>query len=321
MHERRRDLNKLTVESTPHIHGKTGVSRIMLYVILALTPAAAAGCLYYGRHAVLLLLVTTGSAMLFEALSSLLFRHKQTLFDLSAAVTGLMLGMLLPPDFPLWKAALGSFIAITAAKQLFGGIGRNIANPAGVAWISLLLLFTKDMTTWRIPETGQLTRLTPLVTGHTGYWDLILGNYPSYIGTGCALGLVLGMLFLCLTGIISPAAPAAFLGAFAVLSFAGGYDVPGELLSGSIMLAACFMACDYTTTPFSASGKLLFGTGCGILTFLIRHFGGYPEGAVFAVVAMNLLTPALNRMTKKTPFGAVTLRKKEAKKSTSVPAE
>lgn len=320
MCERRIDLNKLSVESTPHIHSRNGVSGIMLKVLLALLPAAAAGCFNFGKHAALVLLVTTGTAILFEAVGSLIFRHRQTAGDLSAAVTGLLLGMLLPPDFPLWKAALGSFIAIVLVKQLFGGIGRNFANPAGTAWIALLLLFMKDMTTWRIPDSGKLTRMTPLVTGHTGYWDLILGNYASYIGTGCALGLILGLLFLCLTGIVSPAAPFSFLGSFALLSLFGGYDVPAALFSGSIMLAACFMACDYTTTPFSASGKLVFGAGCGILTFLIRHFGGYPEGAVFAVVGMNLLTPAINRLTMRRPFGAAAAEKSRRRKKKTVQA-
>lgn len=287
---------------------------MMFCVILALLPAATAGCLNYGKNAVLILFVTVGSAVLFELIASPILRRKQTVQDLSAAVTGLIFGMLLPPDLALWKAALGSFIAIVLVKQMFGGIGRNFANPAAVAWIAMRLLFAKDMTTWRIPETGAITRATPLISGSTGYWDLLLGNHASYIGTGCAAALLLGMIFLCFTGIISPAAPAAFLGSFAVLSLIGGFDVLTQLLTGSLMLTACFMACEYTTTPFTTSGKILFGLGCGLLTFYIRHFGGFAEGAVFAIVLMNLLTPFINRLTRKMPFGAVIVKKEKHEK-------
>ena len=290
----------------------------MLCVIAALLPAVIAGVLYYGKNAALILLTTVGSAFLFELIGSLIIRRKQSVHDLSAVVTGLILGMLLPPDLALWKAALGSFIAIILVKQMFGGIGRNFANPAAVAWIAMRLIFAKDMTTWRVPDTGAITRVTPLVSGGTGYWDLLLGNYASYIGTGCAAALLLGMIFLCFSGIISPAAPVAFLGSFALLTWIGGYDVLSQLLTGSLVLAACFMACDYTTTPFTVSGKLLFGLGCGILTFLIRHYGGFAEGAVFAVVLMNLLTPAINRITRKYPFGAVEHKKDKKKKNPEV---
>ena len=307
-------MNKLSVESTPHIRSRSSVSGMMLCVILALLPAVLAGCLYYGRHAALIMLVSVGSAVLFEMIASLIFRHKQTVQDLSAVVTGLIFGMLLPPDLALWKAALGSFIAIVLVKQMFGGIGRNFANPAAVAWIVMRLVFATDMTTWRIPETGAVTRITPLVSGGTGYWDLLLGNHASYIGTGCAAALVLGMIFLCFSGIISPAAPIAYLGSAALLSWIVGYDVLSQLLSGSLMLAACFMVCDYTTTPFTTYGKIVFGLGCGILTFYIRHFGGFAEGAVCAVVLMNLLTPAINRLTRKLPFGADTPVKEKKKK-------
>lgn len=311
-------MNKLSVESTPHIRSRSSVSGMMLCVIAALLPAVIAGVLYYGKNAALILLTTVGSAFLLELIGSLIIRRKQSVHDLSAVVTGLILGMLLPPDLALWKAALGSFIAIILVKQMFGGIGRNFANPAAVAWIAMRLIFAKDMTTWRVPDTGAITRVTPLVSGGTGYWDLLLGNYAGYIGTGCAAALLLGMIFMCFSGIISPAAPVAFLGSFALLTWIGGYDVLSQLLTGSLVLAACFMACDYTTTPFTVSGKLLFGLGCGILTFLIRHYGGFAEGAVFAVVLMNLLTPVINRITRKRPFGAVEHKKDRKKKKPEV---
>lgn len=314
-------MHKLYIGSAPHTHSKSSSRRMMMFVILALLPAALAGCMSYGTSAILVLAISVVSAVLAEMLSSLIIRRRVTIGDLSAVITGLILGMLLPPDFPLWKAALGSVIAIVCVKQLFGGIGKNFANPAGVAWISLLLLFHQEMTTWRIPETGDVTRATPLISGGAPYWDLLLGNCAGYIGTGCAIALILGAVFLCFMGLISPVTPAAFLGTVAALSFVGGYDVLSQLLSGSLMLAACFMASDYTTTPFTSYGKLLFGICCGLLTFFIRHFGGYPEGAVFAVVIMNLFTPALNRLTVKQPFGSVKEKKVKKRKKAAEPAE
>lgn len=307
-------MPKLYLKSAPYVHSRSSASRMMLSVILALLPAAAAGCLNYGKQACLVLAVSVVSAVIFEAVSSLIIRRKLTIMDMSAAVTGLILGMLLPPDLTLWKAAVGSFIAIVIVKQLFGGIGKNFANPAGTAWIAMLLLFTKEMTTWRIPDTGAVTRVTPIISSGTSYWDLLLGNYASYIGTGCAAALLLGAVFLCFTGIISPAAPLSFMGSFALLSFVCRLDTLSELLSGSVVLAACFMAADYTTTPFSTSGKLLFGLGCGILAFLIRQIGGFADSAVFAVVIMNLFTPILNRLTRQKPFGAAIVQKQKKQK-------
>ncbi len=313
-------MQKLSLESTPHIHSKSSSTVIMLLVILALLPSAVNGYLHYGRRACLIILSTVISAIVFEAISSVILRHRLTVKDMSAAVTGLMLGMLLPPDISLWKAALGSFIAIVIVKQLFGGIGKNIANPAGTAWIVLYLLFTKDMTTWRIPNTGEITRITPMLTGNAPYWDLLLGNYASYIGTGCAIALALGAVFLCFAGIMSPAAPLGFLGTFAVLSFAFGSDPFAEVLTGSVILAACFMASDYTTTPFSTFGKLLFGIGCGILACLIRQVGGFADSAIFAVVTMNLFTPWLNRITGTRPFG-MEIPQKQSKRKQKNPQE
>lgn len=320
MRERRMDLHKLHIESAPHTHGNASASSMMLLVIIALLPAAITGIFNYGTQAAMLLFVSIGSAFVTEALMTLIFRHRMTVRDLSAVVTGLILGMLLPPDLEPWKAALGSVLAI-AIKQFFGGIGKNPVNPAGIAWIFLLIMNYQEMTTWRIPGTGELTRVTPLMSGGATYWDLILGNCASYIGTGCAAALLLGAVFLCLTGIISPVTPLSFLGSFALLTWIGGFDVPGQLLSGCILLAACFMASDFTTTPFTPAGKCVFGIGCGVLTFFIRHYGGYPEGAVFAVVVMNLLTPKLNRLTRRRPFGAAAKQKKRKEKKKKAVSE
>ena len=171
----------------------------------------------------------------------------------------------------------------------------------------------KYMTVWRDPMTNAVTYETPLTEKGATYLDLLLGNTAGNIGEVCAVGLLLGGIFLCFTRIISPVTPLAYLGSFALLSFIGGYDVIAQLLSGGLLLAAFFMASDYSTTPLTASGKCVFGLGCGILTFLIRHFGGWPEGVIFAVIIMNLASPLIGRLTRTVPFGAV-MPEKPAKK-------
>ena len=290
-------MKQLTVSASPHAHSNASTAKIMLCVLLALLPAAMTGCLNFGINALLLLAFTTGSAVLFELLCRLILRRPQTVQDCSAAVTGLLLGMTLPPGVPLWEAVLGSFIAIVIVKQIFGGLGQNFVNPALTARLVLLVAFPEDLSVWqKLPVSS--------------YWDLFLGNTAGCIGEGCALGLLLGAVFLCMNRIISPVTPLTCLGSFALLTFLGGFDVPAELLSGGLLLGACFMATDYATTPLTVHGKFLFGLGCGCITFFVRHYGGYPEGVYFAILLMNLLTPLLDRLTKTRQFGAVPLQKR-----------
>lgn len=290
-------MKQLVFGASPHAHSKNSAAKIMLCVLLALLPAAVAGCLRFGINAVLILAAATGSAVLFELICGLIQRRPQIVLDCSAAVTGLLLGMTLPPDLPLWEAVLGSFAAIVIVKQLFGGLGKNFVNPAVTARMILLVTCTSDLHAWQKLPAGS-------------YWDLFLGNTGGCIGEGCALGLLLGAVFLCMNGIISPVTPLSYLGSFALLTYLGGYDVPAGLLSGGLLLGACFMATDYTTTPLTAPGKLLFGIGCGCITYIVQHYGGYPEGTAFAILFMNLLTPLLDRLTRTRPFGAVRLPKR-----------
>lgn len=309
-------MSRITNSASPHLHSSASTTKIMLCVLLALLPAAIAGCMSFGRHAVLLLVVTTGTAVFLEFFTQIILRREQSAQDLSAAVTGLLLGMCLPPALPFWQAALGSAFAVVVVKQIFGGIGKNFANPAATAWILMLMLFHGDMTAWVDPLTGKAVSAANALDGSTGFFDLLLGNTAGNLGETCAAGLLLGCIFLCLTSIISPVTPVTFLGSFALLSWTGGYDVLSQLLSGGLLLGACFMANDYTTTPLTRSGKAMFGLGCGILTFIIRHFGGYPDGTLFAIVIMNLLTPLLDRMTAVKPFGVVTSAKPAAETDT-----
>lgn len=288
----------------------------MLCVLISLLPTTIAGVLHFGARAGLLILCTTVSAVVFEFLCRLVMRREQTIGDLSAAVTGLLLGLNLPPDLPFWQAVVGSFVAIVIVKQLFGGLGQNFANPAIVGRIVLMLSFQSAMTSFRDTDADALTSATPLVTGTASYWDLFLGNIPGCIGETCSLALLLGGLYLLLRGIISPIIPFSYLGVFALCTLLSGGDVLYQLLSGGLLLGAFFMATDYVTTPVTGWGKFLFGAGCGALTFVIRRFGGYPEGVSFSILLMNLLTPYLDRFTRRKPFGvseALILRKEESK--------
>lgn len=299
-------MKKLDTFPSPYLCGKNSTAKIMLCVLLALLPSVLTGCLNFGLKAIMLLCVTTGVAMLSEAFVRIVTRKPQTVFDFSAAVTGLMLGMTLPPGFPLKWAAAGAMFAIIIVKQLFGGIGRNFANPALTAHMLLMVLFMQDMFTWTTPGgTAVIGTIDTLPDENATLWNLFLGNTAGNIGETCALGLLLGGLFLCLTQIISPAAPLAFLFSFSALTFIGGYEVPSQLLSGSLLLCAIFAASDYSTTPVTKGGKVIFGLCCGALTYLIRHYGGYAESAPLSVLIMNLFTPMLDRICAPEPFGAV----------------
>lgn len=304
-------MSQLAMRATPHIRGKHSTGMTMFCVLLGLLPSAAAGCFSFGRNAALLLIITTFSAVLFESFCRVIMRKEQTVFDCSAVVSGLILGMTLPPDLPLWMGAAGSFAAIVIFKQLFGGLGRNFVNPAAASHILMMMLFMTEMNAYRAPDSDTLTTVTPVSGGFATYWDLFLGNTAGGIGETCAVGLLLGFVFLWIVGIISPVSSLSYLVSFALLSFIGGYDILSQMLSGELMLAALFMANDYTTTPLTPSGKCIFGLGCGIITFVIRHYGGFAEGAMFAIVIMNLLTPLIDRITRTVPFGAVTVKQAE----------
>lgn len=287
----------------------------MLNVIIALLPALAAGCYIFGLRALLLTAVCTVSCVVFEFCCRKLMKRDNTIGDLSAVVTGVILAMNLPVTLPLWMAVVGSFVAIVIAKQLFGGIGQNFANPAVTARIVLMLSFPTAMTNWAVPffykdGIDAVTGPTPLVSGDASYMDLFLGNVGGCLGETCALALLIGGLYLAARRIISLAAPVSFIGALALLSFIGGDDPLYAILSGGVFLGAFFMATDYATTPITTKGKIVFGLGCGIITFIIRHFGSYPEGVSFSILLMNVLTPYIEQITRTKVFGAKEDRQK-----------
>ena len=299
------------VTASPHIRDNMTTQKIMLLVIISLLPALIGGFITFGLRAVIVTLVCTASCVIFEALTRIIMKRPQTVSDLSACVTGILLAMNLPVTIPIWQAVIGSFVAVVIAKQLFGGLGQNFVNPAILARIVLMLSFTTDMTTWAVPHYWKensadiVTSATPLVSRDASYWDLFIGNTGGCIGEVCALGLIIGGLFLIFTGIISPVTPLAFIGTVALAELIAGNDPIYHILSGGLLLGAFFMATDYVTTPLTSMGKLIFGIGCGIITFVIREFGGYPEGVSFSILLMNIITPYIDNFTAKKALGAV----------------
>ncbi len=303
------------LSSSPHTHAKSSVSRIMLDVIIALLPTAAAGVWFFGLPAVWTIATCVATCLVTEALCRLAMKRENTIGDLSAVVTGLLLALNLPAGLPLWMAVVGSVFAIGIAKQVFGGLGMNPFNPALAARAFMLISFTGPMTTWLKPlwwkTPDALTTATPLAfVKHgpaeqiPGLWDLLVGNMPGCIGEVSALALALGAIYLLVRKVITWHIPVAFLATVAVYALvAGRAPAHVEILTGGILIGACFMATDYVTSPTTAKGKLVFGCGCGLLCMLIRQFGAYPEGCSFAILIMNAVAPLINRWTQPKPFG------------------
>lgn len=285
-------------------------------VIIALLPSVVASAIYFGGRAILLIAVCIVTCVLTEFICRKLMKRNQTISDLSATLTGLLLALNLPVTLPIWEAVIGSFVAIAIVKQLFGGIGQNFANPAITARIILMMSFTADMTTWAVPKYYQTSELvtgaTPLVSETpASYMDLFLGNVSGCLGETSALAILIGGIFLMATRIISPSAPISFIGTVAILTAITGGDVVYQILAGGLFLGAFFMATDYSTTPITEKGRIIFGIGCGLITFVIRNYGGYPEGVSFSILLMNILTPYIDRLTLTKPIGAKYPEKKK----------
>ena len=295
------------VTISPHIATKNTTSVIMRDVLIALCPALVAGCVVFGLRALLVVAVTTLACMLFEWGYEKLCGKPSTLSDLSAAVTGVLLAFNLPVSIPLWQAVFGALVAMVAVKGLFGGIGKNFANPAITARIVMFLAFSKTMTAWVFPDAvSSATPLAMLANGETiDYLTLLLGNHGGCIGETSALALLLGFAYLLVRRVISWHTQVCFVGTVFVMSLILGQDAVGQILSGGLMLGAIFMATDYSTTPSTNWGRVLFGIGAGLITVLIRFYGAYAEGVSFAILFMNILTPYLSRWTETKPFGGV----------------
>lgn len=293
------------VAASPHVTTKNSTAVIMRDVLIALLPAVIAGCVVFGLRALLVVAVTTAACVFFEWGFEKLCHTPSTISDLSAAVTGVLLAMNLPVSIPLWQAVFGALVAIVAVKGLFGGIGKNFANPAITARIVMFLAFSKTMTAWVFPDAvSSATPLAMMANGESvDYLTLLLGNHGGCLGETSALALLIGFAYLLIRGVISWHTPICFVGTVFVMSLILGQDAVGQILSGGLMLGAIFMATDYSTTPSTNLGRVLFGIGAGLLTVLIRFYGAYAEGVSFAILFMNILTPYLSKWTETKPFG------------------
>ncbi len=310
-------MNKLISSVSPHFSGKRTTQNIMLDVIIALMPAAAASVWIFGLRSLVVIATCVATCVAAEFLFEKLCRRDVTVCDLSAVVTGMLLAFNLPVSIPVWQAVVGSVAAIIVVKQLFGGIGQNFANPAITARIIMLVAFAGSMSNWSKPVNWQssvygadaVSGATPLAAAGKGlakempsYLDLFLGRHPGCLGETCAIALILGGLYLLVRGVISWHTPAAFIATVAIMSLICGKDVLYQLLSGGLLLGAFFMATDYSTTPPTKLGKLIFGVGCGLVTILIRFWGNLPEGVSYSILLMNLLTPYISRLTRSKPL-------------------
>ena len=293
------------VAASPHVTTKNSTAVIMRDVLIALLPAVIAGCVVFGLRALLVVAVTTAACVFFEWGFEKLCHTPSTISDLSAAVTGVLLAMNLPVSIPLWQAVFGALVAIVAVKGLFGGIGKNFANPAITARIVMFLAFSKSMTAWVFPDAvSSATPLAMMANGESvDYLTLLLGNHGGCLGETSALALLIGFAYLLIRGVISWHTPVCFVGTVFVMSLILGQDAVGQILSGGLMLGAIFMATDYSTTPSTNWGRVLFGIGAGLLTVLIRFYGAYAEGVSFAILFMNILTPYLSKWTETKPLG------------------
>ncbi len=299
----------LSLAISPHIKSPETTPKIMWSVVIALLPAVAIGIRLFGIHAFYIILVSIIAAITTEALFQLIVRRKIRILDGSAVITGILLALILPPNVPLWIPALGSFCAILLVKELFGGLGHNIFNPALAARAILLASFPLIMTSWVSPF-DAITCATPLgiikdnlSTPLPSYLTLFIGTRAGCLGETSVLALLLGAIFLFLRRIISWRTPLSFIAVVALFSFCAGKDPLFQVLAGGLILGAFFMATDYTTSPITKKGQIIFGSGCGIITCLIRFWGGYPEGVCYSILLMNCLVPLIDRYTLPKRFG------------------
>ena len=305
-------MEHLNVSVSPHFFGKRTTQNIMLDVIIALIPALIASVIIFGWRSLLITGVCTACCILSEYVFRKISKKDNTISDLSAVVTGLLLAFNLPVTIPIWQAIIGSVTAIIVVKQLFGGIGQNFANPAVTARIIMLIAFSGNMTNWTFPQNSvdALSGATPLAAASQGlssnvnYMTLFLGNHGGCLGETCALAIILGGIYLLIRKVITWHIPVAFISTVAAMSFLCGKDTIYQLLSGGLLLAAFFMATDYSTSPSTPWGKIIFGIGCGLITILIRFWGSLPEGISYSILLMNILTPYISKLTRQKPLGA-----------------
>ena len=307
---------KFVVTSSPHIRGKRNTQNVMLDVIIALIPALLAGVIIFGMRALLVALVCVAAAVAAEYICGMIMYKRNTVKDLSAVVTGLLLALTLPAAVPYWVAALGSVFAIVVVKGLCGGLGKNVFNPALGARAFLMLVCPVHLVRYIHPDAvDAVATATPLhhmvmpALPEESIVQMFLGNIGGTIGEVCTLALLIGGAYLIYKGIISARIPAAYLGTVAVLTlvFSKGDNAIAwmlySLLGGGVVLGALFMATDYATSPVTPKGQIIYGIGCGVLTVIFRYFGLFPEGVTYAILLMNACAWAIDRYTAPRRFG------------------
>lgn len=298
--------NPLVIASSPHIRADLGTQKIMGLVILSLVPAGAAGAYFLGARSLLVMAVSVIACVASEAFWQKCTKQPVTISDLSAALTGLLLAYNLPPSIPLWMTAIGGVFAIIIAKQFFGGVGQNIVNPALAGRAMMLICWPVAMTTWTVQGVSGPTALALIkgaegsVSGIPTLLDAFIGRMGGCIGETSAVALLVGGVFLICRGIISWRIPVVYIVTVAAMSLLFGRAAGPlyEVLAGGLMLGAFFMATDYTTSPLTPKGQVLFAFGCGFIASLIRTYGGYPEGVSYSILIMNLTVPLIDRVTK-----------------------
>ncbi len=311
-------MNKnMVVSVNPHIYAGQTTQTIMRDVLIALFPAVIASIVFFGVQALLVEVVCVATAMACEWAFEKICRKPITVMDLSAAVTGLILALNLPVEIPIWQAMFGSFVAVIVIKQFFGGIGQNFANPAITARVIMLVAFAGTMTTWAPAAFSNapadaVTAATPLAIIASGEGELptlaqmFLGARGGSMGETSCLALLIGFAYLLCRKVISWHTPVAFIGTVLVFTaLLPGQQPLYQVMAGGLFIGAIFMATDYTTSPPTPAGKLIFGVGCGLITVAIRVWGNYPEGVSFSILLMNILNPYISSWTKTKPFGGV----------------
>ena len=338
--------SNLSVSSSPHLVTKLDTKKTMQYVVLALVPAIVMATVYFGIGALLRVVLGGVFCWASEYLYDKVMKKKDTTGDCSFAVTGVILALNLPANFPIWMEAIGCVVAIVIVKCLYGGLGKNIANPAIVGRIVLLLSFTSYMTSWPLTTFQKAAAGVDAVTGATplgelsdgaavlpSLTDMLIGNIGGAMGETCTIAILLGGAFLIWKKIISPVIPLTYIGTVFVFSLiyyacvggAGQYGALGmavfEVLAGGVCFGAFFCATDYVTSPIMDRGKYIYAIGCGLFTMIIRLFASYPEGASFAILFMNVMTPLIDRFVIRQYYGVAKKEKEEKKAQKQAEAE
>ena len=314
---------ELTISSSPHVHAPVSTRTIMRDVLIALAPALLGSVYFFGLRALLVTVVSALACVFFEWAYCRVTKTNCKIYDLSAVVTGVLIAFVCPPTIPIWTVIIGDFFAIIVVKALFGGIGRNIVNPA-LAARAFLFSYPVLMTHWTEPGLQNIlwipdavSSATPLASMHqgvlpenAGILDMFLGNIGGCIGETSVLLLLIGFAYLLIRKVVNLRIPVAFIGTVAVITFLFPMDnhplywMLAQLLSGGLMLGAMFMATDYVTSPVTKLGQVCFGIGCGLITVIIRYFGGYPEGVSYAILIMNCCVVLFDRIGRPKKFGA-----------------